>query len=844
MRLWLSGVRVGVVWGLVVVAMVAAVLGAATSVAVAQEGAPYSDVPPDTYYAEPVSTLAAAGVFVGTECDEGFCPGDDIDRATVAVWTVRILDGADPWPAASQRFGDVDAAHPHVAFIERLAALGVTKGCGDGSVFCPDRTTTRAEMAAFLSRAFGLDEGPDPGFSDVPSDAWYAASVAKLAASGITKGCEDTMFCPDQPVTRAEMATFLARALELEPSEESSGSDDSIGGGGSGSGGGGGGGGGGGSREAAGLLAVPTGLNVGEAGTGEFSVRLATAPSADVLVVVSSGDNGALRVSSGALLVFTPATWATAQTVTVAGVDDDNADDDNVTVTAVASSTDAAYDETRVELEVNVEDDDHSGLVVDPTQMRVGEAGTGEFSLRLATAPSADVLVVVSSGDNGALRVSSGALLVFTPATWATAQTVTVAGVDDDNADDDNVTVTAVASSTDAAYDETRVELEVNVEDDDHSGLVVDPTQMRVGEAGTGEFSLRLATAPSADVLVVVSSGDNGALRVSSGALLVFTPATWATAQTVTVAGVDDDDDAFETVSVTATATSADANYAGLSAQVSATVADDDAAGPVGALDLGDMTTQGALSLVWHDWLSSGSNYFKFTLTRERFVAAVLLDISRDADVFLEQPQSDSTLAVLASSTNESNVEEYVNAVVPSGIYYVRVQSPGTHSLKSMFLMASTSPQANDPVPDFSTSASVEVGSCFGDPTRARIDPSWDIDWIRVELIAGETYVLEVRGLGSGTATLPDPELLGIYVNPDDTALHGAYETAGRLHSKGGGRIHDSHDLDSGPGNDARLEFTAAGTGSHYVKIDSQGGFAGTYVLAVSQEDSTPAQCQ
>ena len=325
------------VWGLAFVAMVAAVLGAATSAAVAQQGAPYSDVPSDAYYAEPVSTLATAGVFVGTECDEGFCPGDDIDRATVAVWTVRVLDGADPWPAASRRFGDVDAAHPHVAFIERLAALGVTKGCGDGSVFCPDRTTTRAEMAAFLSRAFGLDEGPDPGFSDVPSDAWYAASVAKLAASGITKGCEDTMFCPDQPVTRAEMATFLARALAHSPElpsasgeQEDDGDGGGFSGGGGGSGGGGSGGGssgggssgggssgggssGGGSREAAGLLAVPTGLNVGEAGTAELTLRLSIAPSADVLVVVSSGDNGALKVSSGALLVFTPATWATAQ---------------------------------------------------------------------------------------------------------------------------------------------------------------------------------------------------------------------------------------------------------------------------------------------------------------------------------------------------------------------------------------------------------------------------------------------------------------------------------------------------------------------------------------------------
>ena len=89
-------VRVRAFWGATVVAVLAAVLGAAALVVGAQEGAPYSDVPSGTYYAGPVSTLAAAGVFVGTECDEGFCPGAEIDRATMAVWTVRVLDGVDP----------------------------------------------------------------------------------------------------------------------------------------------------------------------------------------------------------------------------------------------------------------------------------------------------------------------------------------------------------------------------------------------------------------------------------------------------------------------------------------------------------------------------------------------------------------------------------------------------------------------------------------------------------------------------------------------------------------------------------------------------------------------------
>ncbi|MDE2754708.1 MAG: S-layer homology domain-containing protein, partial [Gemmatimonadota bacterium] len=188
------------------------VLGAAT--AAAQESGPYPDVPSDAYYTAAVEELADKGVFAATECDEGFCPDDPIDRATMAVWTVRVLDGADPLPVTATRFTDVDAAHRYAAFIERFAELGVTQGCGDGTEFCPDDTVPRAEMAVFLTRAFGLDEGPDPGFDDVPSDAWYASEVASLAASGITTGCGDgSGFCPDRATPRDQMAVFLHRAI-------------------------------------------------------------------------------------------------------------------------------------------------------------------------------------------------------------------------------------------------------------------------------------------------------------------------------------------------------------------------------------------------------------------------------------------------------------------------------------------------------------------------------------------------------------------------------------------------------------------------------------------------------
>ena len=176
----------------------------------------FGDVASDVYYSAAVSTLAPLGVFAGTECEQGFCPHEPLLRRTMAVWIVRILDGKDPPAIEESRFDDVDASGFHARFIERQAELGVTKGCGDGSGFCPDGTVTRAQMAVFLARAYQLADGPDPGFADVPSGAWYEQDVARLAASGITKGCGDgSGFCPGRDTTRAQMATFLHRARNL-----------------------------------------------------------------------------------------------------------------------------------------------------------------------------------------------------------------------------------------------------------------------------------------------------------------------------------------------------------------------------------------------------------------------------------------------------------------------------------------------------------------------------------------------------------------------------------------------------------------------------------------------------
>jgi hypothetical protein len=110
--------------------------------------------------------------------------------------------------------------------IDWLRNRGITLGCATDS-FCPDDIVTRAQMAMFLARALGLDTDRAAGFEDV--DGIHAGPITAIATAGITQGCdpEGRRFCPNAPVTRAQMASFLARALALSGSTEDAFSDDS-----------------------------------------------------------------------------------------------------------------------------------------------------------------------------------------------------------------------------------------------------------------------------------------------------------------------------------------------------------------------------------------------------------------------------------------------------------------------------------------------------------------------------------------------------------------------------------------------------------------------------------------
>ena len=155
-------------------------------------------------------------------CDaNNYCPDTSVNRAQMAVFLERGMRGYTytPPPATGTVFGDVGQADFAAAFIEQLAADGITSGCGGGN-YCPNDSVTRASMAVFLLRAkYGSSYTPPASscttFADVPPGSFACAWIEQMVVEGITSGCGGGNFCPNNPVTRAQMAVFLIRTFDL-----------------------------------------------------------------------------------------------------------------------------------------------------------------------------------------------------------------------------------------------------------------------------------------------------------------------------------------------------------------------------------------------------------------------------------------------------------------------------------------------------------------------------------------------------------------------------------------------------------------------------------------------------
>jgi hypothetical protein len=137
--------------------------------------------------------------------------------STTIAHATADLDRLGPLAQPHYEFTDVANPSTHFHPIHRLASVQLTTGCGRITVYCPDRSVTRAEMASFLARALDLELHSTARFSDVTPGTTHAGAIEAIAAAGLTNGCGNGRYCPDRPVSRAEMATFLMRAVELTP---------------------------------------------------------------------------------------------------------------------------------------------------------------------------------------------------------------------------------------------------------------------------------------------------------------------------------------------------------------------------------------------------------------------------------------------------------------------------------------------------------------------------------------------------------------------------------------------------------------------------------------------------
>ena len=235
-----------------------------------------------------------------------------------------------------------------------------------------------------------------------------------------------------------------------------------------------------------------------------------------------------------------PTGFALGNTTTTVTITDDDVTDDDAAPSVTVSPPSVTVSPPSVTVSP-------PGVTVSPTALEVDEGSSGRYTIVLDTRPVDDVTVTVTGASGDVTAEPSN--LTFTTANWSTAQTVTVAaGEDDDAAADDAVTLTHRASG--GGYDAVTIDVvTVTVTEDDEAAVTLSETELVIDEEDQGSYTVVLDTQPvGGEVTVTPASGDRSALEVSGA--LIFSATNWNVPQAVTVTGVRDADTDDATVVV------------------------------------------------------------------------------------------------------------------------------------------------------------------------------------------------------------------------------------------------------------------------------------------------------
>ncbi len=193
--------------------------------------AEFNDVPPSASYFDAANLMFEAGVTTGcvqgsTPQTRSFCPNDNVTREQTAAFIVRAVTGSTT-PAIynpTPYFTDVPTTNPFFPHIQKLVDLGITSGCAPG-LFCPTDTIPRWQIAILMVRArlalYGASftTATTPYFEDVPADVEGNGVpfpfIQRAYEEHMTNGCATSplIYCPDDMVTRGEMASFIMWGL-------------------------------------------------------------------------------------------------------------------------------------------------------------------------------------------------------------------------------------------------------------------------------------------------------------------------------------------------------------------------------------------------------------------------------------------------------------------------------------------------------------------------------------------------------------------------------------------------------------------------------------------------------
>jgi hypothetical protein len=161
--------------------------------------------------------LSEEGITKGCNppANDRFCPDDPVTRGQMAAFLVRAFGYTNS--GSGDYFEDTNG-NTFEGDIDRLRVAGVTQGCNPPSNdrYCPDDPVTRGQMAAFLGRAFDYTNAGSGDYFDDTRGNTFEQDINRLRVAGVTRGCnppDNDEFCPTNAVTRGEMATFLYRAM-------------------------------------------------------------------------------------------------------------------------------------------------------------------------------------------------------------------------------------------------------------------------------------------------------------------------------------------------------------------------------------------------------------------------------------------------------------------------------------------------------------------------------------------------------------------------------------------------------------------------------------------------------